>query len=101
MSGQALGPCQVVVRGDECISITAYAEDSHLIVLSVSLFQANSEIELSSQNSYLKLLLGLLKALGIGRVDDVDEDVRVVKVIPPVGTDLPLPANVPDVQPEP
>ena len=44
MSGQALGPCQVVVRGDECISITAYAEDSHLIVLSVSLFQAKSEI---------------------------------------------------------
>ena len=49
MSGQALGPCQVVVRGDECISITAYAEDSHLIVLSVSLFQAKSEIALFSK----------------------------------------------------
>ena len=87
--------------GEMNIFQSKHAEDSHLIVLSVSLFQANSEIALSSQNSYLKLLLGLLKALGIGRVDDVDEDVRVVKVIPPVRTDLPLPANVPDVQPEP
>ena len=60
-----------------------------------------SKLKVKLQNSYLKLLLGLLKALGIGRVDDVDEDVRVVKVIPPVRTDLPLPANVPDVQPEP
>ena len=78
------GPWHRSGRGDEYIPI-----------------KAKSEIALSSQNSYLKLLLGLLKALGIGRVDDVDEDVRVVKVIPPVRTDLPLPANVPDVQPEP
>ena len=49
MLGQDHGPCQVVVRGDECISITAYAEDSHLIVLSVSLFQAKSEIALFSK----------------------------------------------------
>ena len=68
----------------------------------MNIFQSKLKVKLHfSQNSYLKLLLGLLKALGIGRVDDVDEDVRVVKVIPPVRTDLPLPANVPDVQPEP
>ena len=53
------------------------------------------------QNSYLKLLLGLLKALGIGRVDDVDEDVRVVKVIPPVRPDLPLSSNIPNIELEP
>ena len=50
--------------------------------------------------SYLKLLLCLLKTLCIRWVDNVDEDVGVVKVVPPVGPDPSLPANVPDVQSE-
>lgn len=33
---------------------------------------------------HLQLLLCLIKALGVWGVDDIDEDVRVVKIVPPV-----------------
>ena len=33
---------------------------------------------------HLQLLLRLIKALGVWGVDDIDEDVRVVKIVPPV-----------------
>ena len=54
-----------------------------------------------SKLANLQLLPRLLEPLGVGRVDDVDEDVRVVKVVAPVGPDLSLPANVPHVELEP
>ena len=49
---------------------------------------------------YLELLLGLFKSLCIRGVDDIDENVGVVKVIPPVRSDLSLAAYVPNIQPE-
>ena len=36
------------------------------------------------ESDHLQLLLRLVKALGVGGVDDIDEDVRVVKIVPPV-----------------
>ena len=50
---------------------------------------------------YLQLLLCLFKSLGVSRINHIDEYVRVVEVVPPVGPDLPLPPDVPHVELEP
>jgi hypothetical protein len=38
-----------------------------------------------TRNPYLKLLASLLKSLGVSRVDDIDENVGVLEIVPPVG----------------
>ena len=45
--------------------------------------------------SDLQFLPGLLKPLLVRRVDDVDQDVGVLKVVAPIGTDLALAPDVP------
>ena len=52
-------------------------------------------------NVYLKFLFCLFKPLGVSGVNHIDEYVRVVKVVPPVWSDLPLSPDVPDVELEP
>jgi hypothetical protein len=34
---------------------------------------------------YLELLASLLESLSVGRVDDIDENVCVLEIVPPVG----------------
>jgi hypothetical protein len=38
-----------------------------------------------TRNLYLKLLASLLESLGVGRIDHIDENVRVLEIVPPVG----------------
>ena len=42
-----------------------------------------------------------IKPLCIGGIYDVYQDVRVIKVIPPVRPDLPLSSNIPNIELEP
>ena len=46
----------------------------------------------------LQLLLCFIKPLGIGGVYDVYQDVGVVKIVPPVRSDLPLSSNIPNIE---
>ena len=43
-------------------------------------------------------MLRFIKPLGVGTVDHIDEYVSVVKVVPPVRSDLPLPPDVPHIE---
>ena len=43
-------------------------------------------------------MLSFIKPLGVGTVNHIYEYVSVVKVVPPVRPDLPLPPNVPHVE---
>jgi hypothetical protein len=52
----------------------------------VNFFQnLNFSILLFLQEIYLELLASLLESLGVGRVDHIDENVCVLKIVPPVG----------------
>ena len=51
--------------------------------------------------THLQFLLSFIKPLGVGRVYHVYQNVGVVKVVPPVGSNLSLAPNVPNVELEP
>ena len=36
--------------------------------------------------------------LCIGTIDDVDKNVGILEIIPPIGTNLPLSTNIPHIQ---
>ena len=43
-------------------------------------------------------MLRFIKPLGVGTINHIDEYVSVVKVVPPVRSDLPLPPDVPHIE---
>ena len=49
-------------------------------------------------SSNLQFLLGLIKPLGVSRVYHVNQDIGVVEVVPPVGSDLSLTPDVPNIE---
>lgn len=54
--------------------------------------------ELLFEKKLLQLMTSFFEALLVGRVDDVDENVGVIKVVPPVRSNLSLTADVPHIE---
>ena len=72
-------------RPDEVLLVGVH-QDWHSLQLlfAQQLLQRGGRWTGMRESDHLQLLLRLVKALGVGGVDDIDEDVRVVKIVPPV-----------------
>ena len=56
---------------------------------------------IDTSTAHLQFLLSFIKPLGISRVYHVYQNVGVVEVVPPVGSDLSLAPDVPNIELEP
>ena len=67
-------------------------------ILFVGVYHERHRGELLFVEQLLQFMSRLLESLPVRRIDDVNQNVCVFKIVPPVWANFPLAANIPDVE---